>query len=88
MKTLTDIADPQRLSTSQDVFWLFEIDWPDATRGYATRTISLGGIDYQPRILGLERRTVSTGSSIPTNRLAGENIKVRLSNTAGDLAAR
>jgi hypothetical protein len=84
MKTLTDIADTQRLSTGQDVFWLFEIDWPDATRGYATRGIFLVGIDYQPRILGIERQTVSKGNSIPPSRLAGENIKIRLSNIAGD----
>ncbi|MCX7017110.1 MAG: hypothetical protein NTW86_31865 [Candidatus Sumerlaeota bacterium] len=84
MKTLTDIANRERLSTSQDVFWLFEIDWPDATRGYSTRPIELGGLAYKPWITGIERRATTPSDSLPPTEIPGERATIRLLNVAND----
>jgi hypothetical protein len=54
MKTLSDMAERERVLPSKDVFYLFEMVFPEEVRRFSTRPLICGGQEYEPVILGVK----------------------------------
>ena len=51
MKQLSQLAEEERQSTGNSIYWILEIDWPDETRSYSSRALQLGEHTYQAWLL-------------------------------------
>jgi len=54
MKTLSDMAERERVLPSKDVFYLFEMAFPEDVRRFGTRPLTCGGQKYEPVILNVK----------------------------------
>ena len=84
MKTLSTTSEQERLKRGQDVVWLLEIDWPDQTRRYATRAMTVGPNDYEGAIDSVDDMTLSAPSFHPFAGPPTDRATVTLRNRRED----
>jgi hypothetical protein len=82
MKQLSQRAEQERESTGNSIYWILEIDWPDATRSYSSRQLQLGERTYQPWLLDVGAMRLELARHFEQNTGVADHVSVRLLKAA------
>ncbi len=83
MKQLSQLAEEERQSTGNSIYWILEIDWPDETRSYSSRALQLGEHTYQAWLLDAGALRLELARHFEQTTGVVDRVTVVLSNVAG-----
>lgn len=82
MKQLSQLAEEERQSTGNSIYWILEIGWPDETRSYSSRALQLGEHTYHAWLADAGALRLELARHFEQTTGVADRVTVALSNVA------